>query len=212
MTPARSATISPTAAISNGVAAETTIIRMSTIACAFMTGRPRPREEHAIARQHVGREHADQQHALKGQRQIAGQMHRDLRVLAADERQGQHQPGDEDADRRQAAEKGDDDRGEAVARRDRRQQLADLAGHFDDAGEPGQRARNHEGGDRDALVVEAAEARRARRRAGQAHGIAEQGLGKDQRRDGDRDRARTARPDATSRRRRAAAGSPRDRN
>ncbi|MCY1234389.1 hypothetical protein D9M72_469710 [compost metagenome] len=67
----------------------------------------------------------------------------------------------------QPADKGDDDGGEAVARRDRRQQLADRAGHFE-------RARQARGGARDQQRAPQRAARREagvarRRRRGAAH-------------------------------------------
>ena len=64
----------------------------------------------------------------------------DLRRLAADIGQRQEQAGEQDAERVQPAEEGDDDRGEAVAGRDRGDELADRTGHLEHAGEAGEAA------------------------------------------------------------------------
>ena len=78
----------------------------------------------------------------------------------------QEQPGEDDAERIQPAEEGDDDGGEAVARRDAGLELADRPRHFEDAGKAGERARDREGEQHQAIGAEAGEARRpaARRR------------------------------------------------
>ncbi len=67
-----------------------------------------------------------------------------LRRLAAEIGQRQHQAGGDDAERIEAAEEGDDDRREAIARRNRRLQMADRARDFGDAGKPRERAREQE--------------------------------------------------------------------
>ena len=74
----------------------------------------------------------------------SGSLQRDLRVLAADEGQREEQAGDQHAERIEPAEERDDDRGETVARRDARLELADRAGDLDDAGEARERARDGE--------------------------------------------------------------------
>ena len=70
----------------------------------------------AVNDQGIAGEHVEQQDSLKHLGQVEGDLHRDLRAFAADECQREEQPGDQDADRIEPAEKRDDDRGEAVAR------------------------------------------------------------------------------------------------
>ena len=68
----------------------------------------------------------------------------DLRVLAAEIGQRHQQAGEQDPDRVQPAEEGDDDRGEAVAGRDRGHQLADRPGDLEQAGQAGQAAADQQ--------------------------------------------------------------------
>ena len=124
-------------------------------------------EADAVEDQRVAGEHVEQQDALEHLGEIERHLHRDLRLLAADEGQRQEQAGDQDADRIEPAEERDDDRGEAVARRDAGLQMADRSRDLDDAGEAGERAGDHEGEDHQLIGVEAGEPRRLRRRADQ---------------------------------------------
>ena len=74
----------------------------------------------------------------KAYRDLRGEMvfdlHHDLRVLAAEIGQRQQRPGEQDADRVQAAEERDDDRGEAVAAGDLVGELAHRPGDLAHAG------------------------------------------------------------------------------
>ena len=98
-----------------------------------------------IEDERVAGEHVEQQDALEHLGEVERDLHRDLRLLAADEGQRQEQSGDQNADRIQPAEERDDDRGETVARRDARLQMPDRTGDLDDAGKSGQRAGDREG-------------------------------------------------------------------
>src|SRR5580658_1581529 len=163
-TPARSTTSSPSAAMRSGVDA---VMTVSRIASRSTVSHPRPRcyEADAIGDERVAGEHVEEQHALEDLGEVERHMQRDLRGLAAEIGQGEGKPGQQDADRIEPAEKGDDDRGEAIARRDRRQELADRPGGLDDAGETGERARYREGEEDVAAILEAGKARGARRHA-----------------------------------------------
>ena len=130
-TPERSATSSPIAAISSGVEAVTMVRRMASkvVTCAP----PRADEADAVAHQRVGGEHAEEQDALERLGEIERQLQQDLRALAADEGQRDDERRDQDADRVEPAEERDRDGREAVARRDRGLELADLPRHLGDA-------------------------------------------------------------------------------
>ena len=97
----------------------------SSSPCAALSARTDQAD--AIEDQRVAGEHVEQQDALEDLGEIERDLHRDLRLLAADEGQRQEQAGEQDADRIEPAEEGDDDRGEAVARRDAGLQMADRA-------------------------------------------------------------------------------------
>src|SRR3954469_8199029 len=133
-TPERSTTSSPTAAIRSGVAAVAIVSRMaSSMPMGELRGLWRcPHETDPVEDQRVAGEHEEQQHALEGTDRLVGDADRRLGRLAPEIGQRQHQPGHDDAERVQPAEKGDDDRREAVARRDRRLQLVDRARYFRD--------------------------------------------------------------------------------
>ncbi len=79
----------------------------------------------------------------------------------------------------QAAEKGHDDRGEAVARRDLRNELTDWAGDFESSGEARQAAADQQAEPDDAVLAEAGEAGRGRRLADDADLEADDGEGHD---------------------------------
>ena len=80
----------------------------------------RPGEPDAVENQDVAAEQEEQQDALEDAGDRVGQPEIDLRRVAAEIGQRQQQSGEDRADRMQPAEEGDDDRGEAVARRDAR--------------------------------------------------------------------------------------------
>src|SRR5882672_3748640 len=127
-TPERSATSSPVAANTSGVAAIMALIRMlarsSMVSVLHRVGGRAPRDPaRAVVHQHVGGEQKEQEHALEHGRRSARQAHGDLRRLAADVGQRQQQPGEQDADGMQPAQEGDDDGGEAVAARQGRHGL-----------------------------------------------------------------------------------------
>src|SRR5580700_4968084 len=116
-TPDRSTTSSPEAASSSGVDAAMTDRR---IASSRPMGGPGARcdQTDAIEDERIASEHVEQQDALEDLGEVERHLHRNLGVLAADERQRQKQPRNQDPDRVEPAEKGDDDGGESVARRD----------------------------------------------------------------------------------------------
>src|SRR3546814_4789249 len=85
-------------------------------------GRDRRRraQPQAVANQEVGGQKEEQQQALEHAGDGLRQADHNLRRLAADVGERHQQAGEDDAERVQAAEEGDDDGGEAVARRDHR--------------------------------------------------------------------------------------------
>src|SRR5437588_4892004 len=96
-TPERSTTSSPAAASSSGVEAAITdrmIASSSSMGRLLAAEQPDAVEDHGIAGQYV-----EQQDALENLGQIERDLHRDLRLLAADEGQRQKQAGDQNADR-----------------------------------------------------------------------------------------------------------------
>src|SRR5215468_4658064 len=124
-TPARSATSSPVAASTSGVAAISTLTRMLltrskvvSLGCwrrcdgdrarrrlpvpAFGRGARGPPARPIVDRD-VGRQHEKQQHALERADAGAGKAHADLRHLAADAGERQQQAGGHNAERIEAA-------------------------------------------------------------------------------------------------------------
>ena len=69
----------------------------------------------------------------------------------------QQKTGKQDSDRVQTPEKGDNDRGEAVAGRDRCPEQSRRPGNFRDSGKAGQSAGDKKGGQDHALAAEAGE-------------------------------------------------------
>src|SRR5688572_8844256 len=138
-TPERSTTSSPQAAIRSGVEAEITVSRMASSRpiCPPMD---RANEADAVGDHGVAGEHEEQQNTLEHLGEVEWHLETDLRALAADECQREEQSGDQNADRTEASEEGDDDRGEAVTWRNAGLQMSDRAGHFDDAGQARKRA------------------------------------------------------------------------
>src|SRR5262247_3791206 len=126
-TPARSATSSPVAASTSGVAAIITLIKMlltrskaARLLCrrggtllARRAGAPRL-PARPVVHEHVGRQHEEQEHALEGGDGRARQAHADLCHLAADADQRQQQAGKQDAQRLEPSQEGDDDGGKAI--------------------------------------------------------------------------------------------------
>src|SRR5271168_4376130 len=163
-TPDRSTTSSPAAASNSGVDAAITEMMMAS---SNPIGNPgaRRHQTNAVEDQGVAGEHVEQQDALKHLGEIERHLHRDLGLLAADESQCEEQARDQDANRIEPSEEGDDDGGEAIARRDAGLEMPDRPGHFDDARQPRQCAGNQEGDDHETVGVEAGEARGARRGA-----------------------------------------------
>src|SRR5271155_3865685 len=154
-TPARSTTSSPDDASKSGVEAVITVrikltenIRLKISMRASTMGMYRfahgSQQTDAIDNQRIAGQHVEQQDALEHLGEVERDFHRDLRLFAADESQRQKQPGDQDAHRIESSEEGNDDSGEAIARRDVGLQMSHRAGHFDDTGEPGQRPGNRE--------------------------------------------------------------------
>src|SRR5262245_38017097 len=143
-TPERSTMSSPAAASSKGVEAAITD-RMMASAKPMRGLSLRADEADAIEDHRVAGEDEEQEEALQDLGEVERDLHRDLCVLAADEGEGKKQAGNQDADRIEPAEEGDDDRGEAVSRRDAGLQNAQRPRHLDDAGKPGQRAGHGKG-------------------------------------------------------------------
>src|SRR6185312_4608585 len=159
-TPERSTTNSPDAASSSGVEAAITDRMMAS--SSSMRGLPDGAQQaDAVDDERIAGQHVEQQDALEHLGEVERHLHRDLRVLAADEGERKKETGDQNADRIEPPQKGDDDGGEAVTRRYARIEMADRSRHFDDAGETGQRARNREGEEHEAVGVEPGEPRRA---------------------------------------------------
>src|SRR3979411_153897 len=105
----------------------------------------RSHEMNAVEDERVAGEDVEQQDALEDLGQIERNLHRDLRLLAADERERQEQARDQYPDRIQPAEERKDERGEAIARRTVVMQVTPRPGTLDDAGKPRQRPGYDEG-------------------------------------------------------------------
>src|SRR6516225_2038426 len=163
-TPARSTTSSPDAASRSGVEAASTA-RMIASASPIGSLAMRGHEANAVEHERVAGEHIEQQNALEHLGQVERDAHRNLRLLAADEGERQEQSGNQYPDRIEAPQERNDDRREAVARRNVGPQVSDRAGNLDDAGKPGERPGYEEGEDRELVRVEAGKARRPRGRA-----------------------------------------------
>src|SRR5437870_11873923 len=97
-TPARSTTSSPAAASRSGVEAVSTATMMASTNPMGCLARRR-NETDAVQDQGIAGEHEEQQHPLEHLGQVKRHLDRDLRLLAADEGEGQKQAGDQDADR-----------------------------------------------------------------------------------------------------------------
>src|ERR1700677_4091029 len=115
-TPDRSTTSSPDDASSSGVAAEMT---ERIIASSSSMGGLSQRTDiaDAVDDQRIAGQHIEQQDALEHLGEVERHFQGDLRALPADEGQRQEQAGDQNAYRIKPPEEGDDDGGEAVARR-----------------------------------------------------------------------------------------------
>src|SRR5260221_918825 len=155
-TPERSTTSSPAAASSSGVEAAITD-RMMASSSPIRGLSIEFDEADAIEDQGIAGEHIKQQDALEHLGEIERNLHRYLCALPADESQRPKQSRDQDADRVEPAQERDDDRGEAVARRDAWLQVADRPCDLDDAGKSRERAGHGEGEQDELLRVEAGE-------------------------------------------------------
>src|SRR2546421_13058238 len=100
-TPARSTTSSPEATSSSGVEAVITVSR--TASMNSMGDLRRGKDTEAVEDQRVAGEHVEQQNALEHLGEVERHFQRDLRALAADEREREKQRRNQDADRMQAA-------------------------------------------------------------------------------------------------------------
>ena len=123
------------------------------------------KDPHAVSDQNVAGENEEQHHRLEDAGGRARHMHHRLRHLAADIGDGEDQRREKDADRMEAAEERNDDRGEAVAGGEAEVDLPELARGLENAGKPGHAAADQEGRPDRARGVEAAVARGAGRRA-----------------------------------------------
>src|SRR5690242_16391363 len=90
-TPDRSTTSSPAAASNNGVDAVMIVRMMASMSIGDLAGR---HEANAVEDQRVAGEHVEQQDALEYAREIERHLHRDLRLLTAEERQRQKEARD----------------------------------------------------------------------------------------------------------------------
>src|SRR5262245_55735323 len=160
-TPERSTTNSPDAASNSGVEAAITDRMMAS--SSSMDGLPDGAQHaDAVDDERIAGQHVEQQDALEHLGEVERHLHRYLRAFAADEGERKKKTGDQDADGIKTPQKGDDDGGEAVARRHARIEMTDRSRHFDDPGEPCKRAGNRESEEHQAIGVEAGEARGAR--------------------------------------------------
>src|SRR5690606_17870732 len=99
-TPERSTTSSPMAAMSSGVAAVAMVMTTaSNMGRLPGRGGLRPYQTDAVVDERVAGEHEEQDEALEGAHHLVGKADRDLRRLAAEIGQCQHQPGRDDAER-----------------------------------------------------------------------------------------------------------------
>src|SRR6516165_531576 len=166
-TPERSTTNSPEAASKSGVEAAITERMMAS--SSNMHGlSDGAQHADAVDDERIAGQHVEQQDALEHLGEVERHLHRDLRALATDEGERKKKTGDQDTDRIEPPQKGDDNGGEAVARRHAGIEMADRSRHFDDPGKAGQRAGNREGEEHQAIGVEAGEARGAGRGADDA--------------------------------------------
>src|SRR5690606_17461796 len=131
-TPARSVTSSPSDAMTSGVAA---VMTVSIMASSMRTSRRlTPDQANAIVNERIAGKHEEQEEPLEDAADLVGNADRKLSGLAAEICQCQDEAAGDDPERVQAAEKGHDDRGKAVARRYGRLQMADRARDFGDSG------------------------------------------------------------------------------
>src|ERR1700728_2236850 len=165
-TPDRSVTSSPAAANNSGVEAAITDSMIASNIC--MRGlSQRGDEADAVDDHGVAGQHVEQQDALEHLGEIERYFDRDFRVLPADEGQREKQPRDQYAHGIKPAEEGDDNGGEAIARRYVGLQMSDRTRHLDDTGKSGQRPGHRKNEERQPVGVEAGKARRFRRGADQ---------------------------------------------
>src|ERR1700744_1260697 len=139
-TPDFSVTSSPSPASISGIAATTALAVRAVIGprfmAAFLVREPgRPTATQAVMDEQVAAEQREQQQALEHAADRLRQLQRNLHRLAAEIKQRHQQARGQAAERMQPPDEHADDRGEAVARRPRRLELADRPGDFGDARE-----------------------------------------------------------------------------
>ncbi len=118
---------------------------------------------HAVVDQRVACEQREQQQTLEHAGQRLRQPEPRLRELAADVEHAHQQRREDDAHRVQPPDEGDDDRGEAVARRHVRRQLPERAGRLETTRKAGHAARQQQRGPQPGARREACVARGHRR-------------------------------------------------
>ncbi len=84
----------------------------------------------AIQDQRIAGEDEEQEQALNDARDLVGNAHGRLYGFPSDVGQGQHEAGDQNTDWIEPSEKGNDNGGEAISRRNRRQKLVERPGYF----------------------------------------------------------------------------------
>src|ERR1700729_829775 len=94
----------------------------------------RTNQTDAVEDQGIAGQYKKKQNALEHFGEILRHLDRDLGIFAADEGKGEKQARDQDSDWIEPAEEGDDDRREAVARRDVGLQISDRSRNLDDTG------------------------------------------------------------------------------
>ena len=159
-TPDFSVTSSPSAAYTSGVPAAS----VSTTSCASVSIRPRAGraagapDAQPVIDEDVRGEQEEEQRPLEQSSDGRRQRQVDLRRFAAEIQERHEEAREHDSQWVQPADEGDDDRGEAVTGRHRRQQLPDRTRNFADAGEPrasaaDQHAQPHGAARRNSRVV-----------------------------------------------------------
>ena len=123
----------------------------------------------AVPDQNVAGEDEEQHRRLEDACGRLGHVHDRLRDLSADIGDGEDKAGEKDADRIEPPKERDDDRGEAVAGGKAEVDLPELAHDLENAGEARHAAADHQGRPDRARGVEAAVARRFRRRTDGPH-------------------------------------------
>src|SRR5215831_6160999 len=174
-TPERSVTSSPSAASISGIAAATALATSGLIESTVPLRERGAATVQPEVHQHLAAEEEHQEQPLEHERDRSRQLEGDLRRFAADIEQ-RHQEGRErDPERAQPSERGDDDRGEAIAGGPAVVELPERPGDLAHAREPGARAADHQDHPDRALLRVARIARGRRREAGDGELEAEEG-------------------------------------